>query len=169
MKKYIIALTVLFLAASGVQAQKMAFVNTAKIIDTLPMKDSADIKYQKKAMEFQERLQEMEDEYAKLSAEIEKKKAGGSSDILISMDEQRLQRLAQDYQSAKMAMQQDLNEEEAKLLKPILEEIKAAVAVVAKQKGYTSALDNSSEVVLFMNNPADDITEAVIAYMLKKK
>lgn len=170
MKKIIIALTVLFCAAQGLQAQKVGFVNRAKIIDTLPLKDSADLKLQQKAAEYEAILMEKEEEYNKKKAELDRKKATpGTSEIMINLDAQTLQRIAQDYQSSETAINQELQSLQAQLLKPILAQIDEAVGVIAKQKGYTSVIDNSSEIVIYIGNKSDDLTDAVIAHMLAQK
>lgn len=167
MKKFIIALTVLMCASSALNAQKVGFVNRVKVLDTLPAKDSADARLQKMAMDYEAVLLEREEEYTKKKAELDRKKATpGTSEILINLDVQTLQRLQQEYQNTETAINQELQAEQAKLLKPILDNINAAVAVVAKQKGFTSVIDNSSEIVVYIGNKTDDITDAVIAYML---
>ncbi|MCC7297706.1 MAG: OmpH family outer membrane protein [Bacteroidia bacterium] len=170
MKKIIIAMAVMFCAASGLQAQKIAFVNTSKVIDTLPAKDSAELALQSYAQAYESSLYELEQELNAKQIELEKAKATpGVSQIRIDLLTQNLQKLYQTYQNTESAMNQDLQAQRAKLLTPIFDEIKVAVAAVAKTKGYTSAIDNSSGIILYMGNNADDITDAVIKYMLAPK
>jgi len=62
MKKFITLslLAVLVAMGSAVQAQKVAYVNIQTLIDTLPSKDSAELKLQKIAASYDEDLRILE-------------------------------------------------------------------------------------------------------------
>jgi Skp family chaperone for outer membrane proteins len=62
-----------------------------------------------------------------------------------------------------------MQRDRAKLLNPIVDEIKAAVAQVAKTKGFSQVIDNSAEIVIYNGVTTDDITADVIKYMLAPK
>lgn len=167
MKKIIIAVAVMFMSAAGLQAQKLAFVNTKKVLDTLPQKDSAEQRLQEMAVKFKGELAEYEQELSTRQMEYQKEaQTTGVSQSRLEMLQSIYQSVLQAYESEQKRMNEELQMQESALLMPILDEIKAAVGVVAKQKGYTTALDNSSEFVLFLSNTGDDITDAVIKYML---
>lgn len=167
MNKIIIALAVMFFSAAGLQAQKVAFVSTKKVLDTLPQKDSAEQKLQNLALKFKGELAEYEQELTTRQMEYQKEaNSPGVSQSRLEMLQSIYNSVLQAYESEQKRMNEELQAEESALLTPLLEEIKTAVGIVAKQKGYTSALDNSSDIVLWMGNTGDDITDAVIKYML---
>jgi len=167
-----IAAAALFAMISGAnaQTQKIAFVNTQKVIDTLPQKDSAELKLQQYSMLYENQLAEMEQEFNTKKAEFDAEVAKPDvSPIRKELLQKNLQNMYKTLTETEQAMQNDLQMQRTTLLNPIIEEVKAAVAVVAKQKGFTSAIDNSTGLVLFMGNATDDITDAVIKYMTSPK
>lgn len=170
MKRIIIAMAALFCMSAGLNAQKVAFVNTQKVIDTLPQKDSAELKLQQYSMLYETQLADMEQEFNVKKAEFDKE-AGtpGVSQIRLDLLQNNLQNMYKRLTETEQAMQNDLQLQRSNLLTPILNDVKAAVAEVAKAKGFTSAIDNSSGLVLYMGNAADDITDAVIKHMLNPK
>lgn len=170
MKRIILALAAVFMCAAGLQAQKIAFVNTQKVIDTLPQKDTAEKELSQYAQLYQNQLADMEEEITMKQVELDKEaKTPGVSQMRLELLQNNLKKLYDQYQLTEATMNQDLQVKRSQLLQPLINDIKTAVAVVAKAKGYTSALDNSNEMVLFMSNSADDITDAVIKHMLAAK
>lgn len=153
--------------ATALQAQKIGFVSTQKVIDTLPQKDTAEKELAEYAQMYQNQLADMEEELTNLQIELEKEsKKPGVSSIRLELLQNNIRKRYEQYQQTESAMNTDLNLKRSQLIAPILKEIKEAVAVVGKAKGYTAVLDNSTEMVLFMSNAADDITDAVIKHML---
>lgn len=169
MKRIIlIAIVTVFTAFTmEAQAQKIAFVKTSQVIDTLPLKDSAEAKLAEYAAMYEEQLKSLELEIQSVQAQYEKEsKTAGVSQTRLELIQGKYQKLVQQYQETQGAMEQDLQMQRATLLKPIVDQIKEAIATVAKQKGFTQVLDNSSDMVMYLGNPADDITDAVIKHML---
>jgi Skp family chaperone for outer membrane proteins len=59
-------------------------------------------------------------------------------------------------------------ETEKEKMQPVYDMIKKSAGEVGKSKGYTLILNNTQGVVLYNLNDADDITAAVIKFMLAK-
>jgi len=76
--------------------------------------------------------------------------------------------LQQEAQETQEAYKSEIQQEQVRLYNPILELVKKTSGDVAKAKGYAHVIDNSQSIVLWSANPADDITGAVIAALLKK-
>ncbi len=169
MKKFITLslLAVLVAMGSAVQAQKVAYVNIQTLIDTLPSKDSAELKLQKIAASYDEDLRILEAEIQNEQISYETKAKNGATQAQLELIQKNYQRLVQQYQETQAAGEQDMQYQRAMLLEPIVENIKKASGEVAKAKGYTHVFDNSAGIVLWSANTGDDITGAVIAYMLK--
>lgn len=168
MKKFITLslLAVLVAMGSAVQAQKVAYVNIQTLIDTLPSKDSAELKLQKIAASYDEDLRILEAEIQNEQIAYETKAKNGATQAQLELIQKNYQRLVQQYQETQAAGEQDM-QYRAMLLEPIVENIKKASGEVAKAKGYSHVFDNSAGIVLWSANTGDDITGAVIAYMLK--
>ena len=70
-----------------------------------------------------------------------------------------MQKRMSDYQNT---AQQQVQAKQAELGKPIIEKVRAAVAQVAKEKGYTYVI-NSSQTDLVVSPPGDDLSVEVKA------
>ncbi|MBL7811678.1 MAG: OmpH family outer membrane protein [Bacteroidetes bacterium] len=171
MKKLIFAAAVLLLsvsAASG-QAQKIAFVNIQSIIDTLPDKDTAEKKLAAIAYSYDEQLQQLQMEIEAKQKEYEKiSRETPVSQIKLELVKNKYEQLTNEYKRTEELGSQDVQMQRANLLKPILDDVKKAIAEVAKAKGYSHVVDNSAGIVLYSANTSDDITNLVISGMLAK-
>lgn len=170
MKKIILlftlALSVMFVTEA--QAQKVATVNTQLLIDTMPQKDSADLKLAAIAQVYDEKLRDLQMEMQNKQKEFEAKVNAKASQSQLELLQKSYERLVQEYKETEEMGTAELQEARVKLLQPLIEVIKKAVGDVAKAKGYTHVIDNAQGVVLWSANASDDITAAVIAQLLKK-
>ena len=91
-----------------------------------------------------------------------------ASQAQLELIQKSFQRLQQEAQETQEAYKAEIQSEQAKLYQPILDAVKKSAGDVAKAKGYAHVIDNSTGSVVWSANPADDITAAVIAAMLKK-
>ncbi|MBM3937732.1 MAG: OmpH family outer membrane protein [Sphingomonadales bacterium] len=170
MKKTIlfIAMTMLVALGSVAHAQKIATINTAKVVDTLPMKDSALAQLAKIEQGYAMRLQDLEMEMQNKEKDYQAKLAMKASPAQLELIQKSFQRLQQEAQETQEAYKVEIQSEQAKLYQPILDAVKKSAGDVAKAKGYAHVIDNSTGSVVWSANAADDITAAVIAAMLKK-
>ena len=168
MKKILVLSTFMFFLACGsfAQAQKIAFVNTQIIIDTLPAKDSAEKKLAIFAKQYDERIKDLQMEIQSKQKEYEVKAKGGATPAQLELIQKSYERLVQEYQETEQAGNADMQAQRAKLLKPIVEDIKKAIGAAAK--GYTTVMENAG-IVLWSANGNDEITGAVIKQMTSKK
>ena len=170
MKKTIlfIAMTMLVALGSVAHAQKIATINTAKVVDTLPQKDSALAQLAKIEQGYAMRLQDLELEMQNKEKDYQAKLAMKASPAQLELIQKSFQRLQQEYTETQEAYKSEIQSEQAKLYQPILDAVKKATGEVAKAKGYAHVIENSTGSVVWSLNAADDITVAVIAAMLKK-
>jgi outer membrane protein len=168
MKKTIlfIAMTMLVALGSVAQAQKIATINTAKVVDTLPEKDSALAQLARIEQGYAMRLQDLE--MQNKEKDYQAKLAMKASPAQLELIQKSFQRLQQDATETQEAYKSEIQSEQAKLYQPILDAVKKATGEVAKAKGYAHVIDNSTGSVVWSANAADDLTGAVIAAMLKK-
>ena len=138
MKKTIlfIAMTMLVALGSVAQAQKIATINTAKVVDTLPEKDSALAQLARIEQGYAMRLQDLEMEMQNKEKDYQAKLAMKASPAQLELIQKSFQRLQQEAQETQEAYKSEIQTEQAKLYQPILDAVKKATGEVAKAKGY---------------------------------
>lgn len=172
MNKWIYALAAMLTltAVTEVKAQKVAYVNSAVLLDTMPAMDSIRIKLMARAQSLESEMEEMENELARTQSELEKlmndpNATAGRKEL----KQKTYQNQYIEYQNMKQVAENELQSERIQLLTPLIDEAKKAISEVAKAKGYTMVLDNSGgNLVLYNLNNTDDITPAVIKHVLTK-
>lgn len=169
MKKVLFLVALFFVGnAAFAQTQKIAFVNIQAIVDTLPARDSVDMKLAMMAQEYEGAIKNLQAEIQAKEQEYQAKAASGASKATLELIQKSYERLMQDYQETQQTAQRDLQAQQANLYKPLIEKIKVAAGNVAKAKGYSHVMNNAGELVLWSANDKDDITGAVIDSLLKK-
>lgn len=171
MKKILLLVAIFSFGANlaTAQTQKIAFVNTQLIIDTLPGKDTAEMKLAQIAQQYDEAIKGLQMEIQSKQKEYETKVKSGASQAQLELLQKSYERLVQEYQETEQIGNREIQAQRGNLLKPIVEDIKKAVGEVAAKKGYSSVIDNATGMVIWTANTNDDITDAVIKYMLKIK
>lgn len=171
MKKILLLVAIFSFGANlaTAQTQKIAFVNTQLIIDTLPGKDTAEMKLAQIAQQYDEAIKGLQMEIQSKQKEYETKVKSGASQAQLELLQKSYERLVQEYQETEQIGNREIQVQRGNLLKPIVDDIKKAVGEVAAKKGYTSVIDNATGMVIWSSNTNDDITDAVIKYMLKIK
>jgi Skp family chaperone for outer membrane proteins len=126
MKKTIllIAMTVFVAMGSIAQAQKIATINTMKVVDTLPMKDSVMAKLAAIEQGYMQRLQDLESEMQNKEKEYQTKQALKASPAQLELIQKSFQRLQQEAQETQEAYKSEIQQEQVRLYNPILELVK---------------------------------------------
>jgi outer membrane protein len=161
----------MLISAAGVQAQaqKVAFVSSQLVLDTLPEMDSVRATVQKHYNRLQQDLVDMESELEKAKAALDQTMSDATtSSVRKELMQKSYQNKVVEYQNMQQVAEQELMAKQKEAMTPLTELVKKAIADVAKTKGYTMVLENANGVVLFNLNNADDITGAVIKHMLTK-
>jgi outer membrane protein len=169
MKNIILAFSILFMGISTAFGQtKLAFVNTQKIIDTLPAKDTAELALANLARQYDEAIKNLQSEIENKQKEYEAKIKGGASQAQLELLQKSYNRLVQEYQMTEQTANQEMQAKRGQLLQPIIEEVRTAIGKVAKLRGYDAVIDNAAGMVVWTIDDKNDITAAVIKDMLKK-
>ena len=121
MKKTIllIAMTVFMAMGSIAQAQKIATINTMKVVDTLPMKDSVMAKLAAIEQGYMQRLQDLESEMQNKEKEYQTKQALKASPAQLELIQKSFQRLQQEAQETQEAYKSEIQQEQVRLYNPI--------------------------------------------------
>jgi len=163
--KKVFALFIMMTAISvTTMAQKMVFVDTDKVLENMTEYKEAQKQIDQVTEEWQKQVQEkygeIEDMYRAYQAEevlltddLRQKR----QDEIIAKEKQ-----LKDFQKRKFGYEGDLYKKRQELVKPIQDQIYAAISTMAKRKGYDFVLDKSSGVsILFANEEYDKTCEVM--------
>lgn len=146
-------------ALSAQQPVKFGHINTNELLSMMPKRDSAQVQLEKYAQELESTYVTMQNEFqTKYQDYMEKQ--GTFSDLIRQSREQELMNLQERIQEFQESAQQDLADQENKLLSPIIEEARIAISDVAKENGYTYVFDVSMGVLLHYED-GDDLMPLV--------
>jgi len=157
MKKTTLILAACLIFAGTTFAQKYGHVNSAEVMKNMPGIDSIQIKL----MEFQQNLQIYYENLAnELQAKRDKfdKEAGTMSASVRKSREDELVGLQNRMQEFGLNAQDEVEQEQARLVAPFQEKIKNAINEVAKENKFTYILDT---MILLYYDGGDDITPLV--------
>jgi len=164
MKKLLTTFSVIALMMTGnlaIAQAKVGYVNFAELVKALP--EAAQIKGKVDAYsnQYMDQLKAMYSEYQAKGQEFQKQQASMTDAIRTAKQEElvNLQKRMNDYQNE---AQQKVAARTDELSKPLLEKVRGAIALVAKEKGYTYVLD-SSQTDLIVSPAGDDLAADVKA------
>lgn len=151
------------LAVAGTgMAQKYGHCNFGSLVSLMPGTKAADTELEA----FQKQLVAKGEEMAKAFQEkvtkfYQDQQSGDFTPKVISEREQALQQEQQSIMAYEQEIQQKLSEKREELLKPLVEQVEASIAKIAKANGYNMIFDTSVfNSVLFAADTVD-ITEQV--------
>ncbi len=153
MKKLLnLSLLVVFLLASATvsaqQPAKFGHIDTNELLSLMPGRDSARVQLERYA-------RELETQYVTMQNELQTKyqdyleKESTFSELIRQSRQRELTNLQERILEFQESAQQDLVEQENRLLSPIIEKAQKAIADVATENGFTYIFDISSGAVLF--------------------
>ena len=167
MKKLITVLAagaILFCAAPALRAQaKIAWVNSAAIMEKLPEAQDAQHQIDKLVADWQEEMAKMQNDWQKRYEEYDKKKLI-MTDQLRAQSEKELQDLEKkitDFRSKKFGQTGELFNKQNELMKPLQNKIFKVIQDIAKEEDYDYVLDKSGDILLLYTNDKFDITAKV--------
>ena len=158
----ILFISTILLSSSGLFAQgkvKLGHLDFATLYGSLPGLDSV------KTI-FEAYNKSIQDQNAVMQSELESKfqeyqaSVSTMSDIIRATKEAEINDLQSRMEAFQQKASADLQNKEAELTAPLIEEAKKAVEEVAKEKGYTYIF-NSTEGLLLYSDPSDDIIDLV--------
>lgn len=154
------------------QTQRIGFVNSAKIFQELPDAQAAQRRIDAISKPIQDSLEGMQAQLQKDYEEYQKKESL-YNDASKKAEQQKLleaERRMQQYRVEKLGQEGELAKQTEKLLTPIRDKIKAAIAAVAKEEKYNFIFDRTESVqILLYGDPAHDVTFKVIDKLKRGK
>jgi len=163
MKRIVLALVLIFSVGSVVAQQKIAHVNSQKLLDTLPSRKAAI--EQLKAFEESgvKELQEMEADFNKQIAIYEKNRPT-MSPVIIKIEEEKLMKKQQALQEREQSLNSEMQAVSQELNRPILERVQKAVGIVSDRMKLAYVIDESTTLYF---KGGMDITNEVITELLR--
>ena len=168
MKNLIKLLVIILFLFSGtaVNAQNYKFghINSQELLSIMPERDSAEAKIQQYAKELEGELEIMNVEYNNKLNDYVKKQ-----DVLTPLVKQTKEKELNEFQSRIQEFtnnaEQELQQQNAQLIQPIIQKAEKAIKDVAKENGFTYIFDLArGSVIYFSEEQSEDILP-----MVKKK
>jgi len=152
---------------SNVQAQdKLAYVNTAELIQAMPEYKAAEKQIEdygkQKQAQIEQRYQKLQQDAAVLEEKIA---AGTITQLEAQQQQQVLLQEEQAIQQAYTMAEREMGNKQQQLMLPIEEKLLAIIKTVADELGYNYVL-NAATGVLLSYPPESDITEQVKARLM---
>ncbi|MFM6927670.1 MAG: OmpH family outer membrane protein [Bdellovibrio sp.] len=166
MKKLVVALSVLMMAAAAKAESKVGFVDMQKAIQSSSAGKKAKTELETEFNKKKKELEKKEADLKKMGEDIEKKKSVLSEEAL-GKKQAEFQEEMLKYRDVVGKSQMEIQKKERELTAPILDKMKKVIAKLAKDKGYSMVLENN-QGVLFAT-PESDLTEDVIKAYEKDK
>jgi outer membrane protein len=148
------------------QEAKFGHIDLQGLIQLMPERTAAEADYTKHIAELEDQMGIMQKEYeTKLQEYLQKRDS--LSEIVRTAREADIQDLQQRIQNFQQIAQQQLQQKQNEMLRPIFEKAQKTVAEVGKEKGLLYIFDVSGELgtVLYRSNESLDVMPFVKAKM----
>lgn len=154
------------------QSQKIGYVNSAKIFQELPAAQDAQRRIDALSKPVQDSLEAMQRDLQARYEDYQKREAL-LNDAAKKSEQQKLietERRMNEYRVQKLGNEGELARETEKLLNPLRERIKNAIAAVAREEKYSFVFDKTETIqILLYGDPTHDITFKVIDRLKRGK
>ena len=158
MKKilFVVALSTALLGSSYAQSLKIAHINVDQLIQVMPETKAMEDEMQKYGEQLQKDLEEMRTELESRAQNLQGNQANWTQ-LRVAKEQEELQLLYERIQQYQMQAQEDFQNKQLELMRPIVEKAQNAVDAIAREKGYTYVLDSSQSkgVVIFVEKGED--------------
>jgi outer membrane protein len=154
MKKVLILLMAVIMAAPAFAQQKFGHIDSAALLEIMPEKAKAEKELEAFAAEFQSALEAMAKEYETKVAAFQQAEQGMIKTVRDTKVREisDLERRIQEFQQQ---AQEEIGKKEQEVLTPIIDKARKAIDQVAVEKGYTYVFDASLGVLLYAKDSED--------------
>jgi outer membrane protein len=159
LKVALVAVCIVFAGNVAKAQTKIGYINFDQLVDQLPETKVIRTQLETYNKQFQDQYTAMTSEYQTKGQAYEAQRAT-MTDAVRSAKEAELSDIQKRIQSFQQDAQQKVQAKTTELSKPLFDKIRAAVAQVAKEKGYAYVI-NSAQTDLIVSPPSDDLTADV--------
>jgi outer membrane protein len=157
------------LMAGGAMAQKLAYINSQKIIATYKEAQDAQERLNKISQGWEEEAKGMQKQFQEMGDQLE------SQSLLLSDErkrekQQELQTLymkIQQYQTEKWGQTGELYKKQEEVMQPIFDKINVAIKKVAEEQTFDYVFDTVNANIVYASPKQTDLTELVLKELEK--
>ena len=161
----LLGLFCLLVATAQAQTTKIGKVNVDYVLSKLPEYKSVESDYTAYETQLKNQLQSKVQDFQNKVADYQQN-APSYSDVVRADKEREIKSLQTSIEQFQADAEKSLANKQAELLQPLYDKIKAQVATVAKENGYTHVVSESAGLELLIYAPADaDISDKVVVTM----
>ncbi|HZY10003.1 MAG TPA: OmpH family outer membrane protein [Bacteroidota bacterium] len=166
MKSKILFLLIFLILISHTTASsqaKIAWINSAAIMDKLPEAQDAQRQIDNFVADWQAELAKMQNDWQRKYEEYDKKKLI-LTDQLRAQSEKELQELEKkiaEYRNKKFGKDGELFVKQNDLMKPVQNKIFKVIQDIAKEEDFDYVFDKSGDILLMYSNDKYDLTDKV--------
>jgi len=166
MKKILILVATLLISISAF-SQKYAFIDTEYILNNIPSYKAAQDKLDAMSAEWQKEIEAKRAEIEKMYKEYQSEKVLLTEDMKQKREQEILkkEKEVRDLQNNYFGQQGQLFEKRKELIKPIQDELYAAVKDLAEKQGFAAIFDSSSGMTMIYTDPKFDKSDEVLKIM----
>lgn len=159
MLKKVVVLAICLLPM-GLMAQNLKFghVNSQEALKDLPQMLDAQEKLEKKASEYEAELTKQKEKYEAQMREFLDAKVQNGDPAIKQIKQQSLISLEQEITNIQEVAQEQLQREQAKLITPIIEDVKREIKLIGDEKGFIYIFDLSGTAIVYNSDQSEDIT-----------
>jgi len=149
---------------------KIAFINSATVMEQLPEAQDAQKQIDALAQQWQSDLNQLASEMQKKVDDYDKRKLIMSDKRRAEVEKelQDMDKKIVDFRNQKFGTNGEMFTKQNELMKPIQEKIFKAVKDVADEEAYDYVVDRSSSTLLLFANAKHDLTQKIIAKLIQK-
>lgn len=164
MKKFVLSLLMLVGICFAGNAQKFAMVDMEYIMKNIPAYETANDQLSQISKKWQAEVDLQMQEVQKLYKNYQTEVVFLSEDMKSKREEEIVakEKAAQELKRKYFGPEGELFKKRQSLMKPIQDEIYAAVQDICKEKDYELVIDKSSSMNLIFTSPKLDISDAVL-------
>ncbi|MDD3737749.1 MAG: OmpH family outer membrane protein [Lentimicrobiaceae bacterium] len=167
MKKVIIITIALLAGFLSAQAQKIAYVNTAYIMQNIPEYGDAQTQLENFSVQWQEEIEEKFSEIDNLYKRYQKEAVLLPEEMKQKRENEIInkEKEVKELQKKRFGKDGDLQKKREELITPIQEKIYTAIEAIAKEENYAIILDKAGNATIIYSNPKYDISEMILDHL----
>ena len=167
MKKSLLTLTIVFLAALAAKAQqtvRIGYVDMEYILENVPEYQEANAQLEKKVQQWKTEIETELKRIDKMKQDLANEKSLLTGEMVderedeIKFEEQKIL----DYQQKRFGPNGDLITQKLQLVKPIQDQVFVAVQEIAKNRKYDLIFDKSADVITLYAAERLDVSDQVL-------
>lgn len=167
MKKIILILAIILFCGFNVNAQKIGYVDTDYILNSIPEYKAAQTELDKLSVDWQKEIE------AKYN-EIDKLYKAYQADAILLTDDMKKKREneiinkekeVKELQKQRFGVDGELFKKRQELVKPLQDKIYSAVKAVAERSGLAIIIDKAGQVAILYANTKYDKSDDVLTYL----